>query len=153
MSLSFTNLVCLVVPLILLEGFFSGSEIALLSADKLKLKKKSQQGDRGASLALELARHPERILSTTLLMTCLCVITVSALIEIYCVEAKLAYPDMTAILTTSPLIVLFGELLPKVAYQKNATHLARWIAYPVYWTFWIFYPITRIIASYTPYHS
>jgi len=148
-SLTLANLVLIIIPLILLEGFFSGSEIALLSADKLTLKRQSQHGDSGSNLALNLAKHPERILSATLLMTSFCVITISSFIEVYCIQSKASYPSLTAILFTSPIIVLFGELIPKVIYQRNANLLAPWIAYPVYWVYWLCFPITRIIASYT----
>jgi CBS domain containing-hemolysin-like protein len=77
--ISLSTLLFLLVPLLLLEGFYSGSEIALLSADKLALKRQARHGLPGAKLALDLASHPDRVLSTTLLMTSLCVITISAL--------------------------------------------------------------------------
>ena len=39
---------------LLLKGFFSGSEIALVNSDKIKLRHKAKQGQRGAGLALKL---------------------------------------------------------------------------------------------------
>ena len=55
----------LMVPvLILIEGIFAGSEIALLSSDRLELKKRARKGSYGAQLALSLTEKPERILST-----------------------------------------------------------------------------------------
>lgn len=147
--LSLLELVTIVPPLILIEGFFSGSEIALLSADKLILKKKAKNGDQKATLALDLATHPERVLSTTLLMTSVCVTSTSSIIALYFIESSTPYSDLITILVTSPLVVLFGELIPKTLYQKNATRLAPWIAYPIAWTYWLFFPITRILASYT----
>jgi CBS domain containing-hemolysin-like protein len=143
------QLFALVPPLILVEGFFSGSEIALLSADKLTLMNKAKAGDPGAALALELASHPERVFSTTLLMTSLCVICTSALISIYFQQMSPEHSELLAVLITSPLVVLFGEMLPKTVYQRQATTIAPWIAYPVSWTYWAFFPITRILASYT----
>ena len=44
-------LVCL-----LLEGFFSGSEIALISADQMKLRHDAAKGSRGARLALRMLK-------------------------------------------------------------------------------------------------
>ena len=40
------------VVLLLLKGFFSGSEIALVNSDKLKLHHKAKQGNRGAQQVL-----------------------------------------------------------------------------------------------------
>jgi putative hemolysin len=148
-QLSIWVLMAIVPLLILLEGFFSGSEIALLSADKLKLKEMANLGDKRAAFALDLAVHPERVLSTTLLMTSLCVISTSALIAVYFLGHYENYGELLAVVVTSPLIVLFGELIPKTLFQRKADALARWVAHPVHLTYWVFFPITRILASYT----
>jgi CBS domain containing-hemolysin-like protein len=59
--LKLSTLFILIPPLILIEGLFSGAEIALFSADKLTLKKMTKQGSSGAKLALDLINHPGRI--------------------------------------------------------------------------------------------
>jgi putative hemolysin len=148
-QLSLWNLLTLVPILLLIEGFFSGSEIALLSADKLTLKRHSKSGETGAVLALELAKHPERILSTTLLMTSLCVIGISALFEIYFLVKFPEQSSFATVLITSPLVVLVGELIPKTIYQRYSTKIAPWVAHPIHFAFWLFYPITRLLALYT----
>ena len=139
----------LVPPILLIEGFFSGSEIALLSADRLGLRKSAKQGSPAARLALELSQHPERILSTTLFMTCLCVIAVSSLITLYFLDHNPRQGGWLAVLVTSPLVVLFGELIPKTVYQRYSTRIAPWVARPVFYTFWVFFPITRILGFFT----
>lgn len=53
-----------IVLLILLNGFFAMSEMALVSAKKVRLRKLAKAGDRNAQSALELKREPERFLST-----------------------------------------------------------------------------------------
>lgn len=148
MNLSLGILFSLLPLLLLCEGFFSGAEIALLSADKLALKKQAKQGLWGAKIAFELASHPERVLSTTLLMTSLCVISISSLISLYFLQTYPGQSELLAIITTSPLVVLLGELLPKTLYQRNATQVARWIAPPIQWVFWLFFPFTRFLSSY-----
>jgi CBS domain containing-hemolysin-like protein len=148
-NLDIWSLIAIVPPLILIEGFFSGSEIALLSADKLVLKQQAKEGRAGATLALELATRPEQVFSTTLLMTSLCVISSSALISLYFIEKSYKHSELLSVLVTSPLVVLLGELIPKTIYQKNANSLARWVAYPIHWVYWICFPITRILSFYT----
>jgi putative hemolysin len=147
-------LIMLIVPLLLIEGFFSGSEIALLSVDKVTLKKTAAaRARRGSSLALELSKHPERVLSTTLFMTSLCVIGISSLAELFFLEHQTGHAELYAVLSTSPLIVIFGELLPKTIYQRYSNRIAPWISYPIYLTYWIFYPITRLLSIYTSHLS
>jgi hypothetical protein len=149
MNLSLIQLLLLILPILLIEGFFSGSEIALLSADKIHLKNQSKAGVLGAELALTLSNHPERVFSTTLLTSSLCVITISTLVSMFFLEQQVKFPNLFAILLTSPLVVLFGELIPKTIYQHRSKSLAPWVAYPVYWTYWILFPATRLIAFYT----
>ncbi|MEN9723780.1 MAG: Cyclin transrane N-terminal domain, partial [Pseudomonadota bacterium] len=57
-----------IVLLLAIEAFYSGSEIALLSADRMLLKTLAQNGSSGADRALKLLQAPERIFSSTLLM-------------------------------------------------------------------------------------
>ena len=148
-SITIQNLLMIVPPLLVMEGFFSGSEIAILSADKLTLQNQARHGARGAKLALQLANRPERVLSTTLVMTSLCAIALSGLISTYFAQRDYVHPSFLAVLVSSPLVVLLGELLPKTLYQRNSTRFAPWVAAPVYYTFYIFYPLTRLLSFYT----
>ena len=102
-----------------------------------------------SKLALELTTHPERILSATLLMTNLCMVGIAALTALYFQEHASAHSELLSVAVASPLVVIFGELLPKTIYQRNATRLARWVATPVHWTYLAFFPITRLLKGYT----
>lgn len=146
--LTLWQLLMFVPPLLLIEALFAGSEIALLSADKLTLKRNAKT-DRGARLALELAQKPERVFSTTLLITSVCVTGISALIALFFIENASHSANILAVATTSPLVVLFGELIPKTIFQRHATRLASWISYPVSVAYLIFYPLTRLLSYYT----
>ena len=115
----------------------------------LALKKMAKKGSVGAKLALDSAAHPERILSATLFVTDLCIILISSLITLHFLKNSREHGDLFAILICAPLVVIFGELIPKTIYQRHATKVAPWVARPVNWAYWIFFPITRLIASYT----
>ena len=147
--LSWSDLSLLLPPLLLVEGFFSGSEIALLSSDRIHLRRQARHGSRGAQIAIELADHPERILSTTLLITSLCVVGISSLSSLFFLEQSPNHSELYTVLLTSPLVVIFGELIPKTLYQRYSTFLAPWVAIVIHWTYWIFYPFTRFLSSYT----
>lgn len=143
------QLAVLIFTLLVVEGFYSGSEIALLSVDKLQLRRLANAGHRGASLALELAQHPEKVFSTTLVVTASCVITLSTLIALYLMEREAPYAEVKSILISSPLVVLFGELFPKAFYQKRALQFAPVVAFPVRFTFLLLYPVTKTLSAYT----
>lgn len=63
-SLSMLMESLIILALILLNGLFSMSEIALLSSKKFKLSNKAASGHKGAQQAVELSNHPGRFLST-----------------------------------------------------------------------------------------
>lgn len=54
----------LILVLIIANGIFSGSEIALVSARKVRLEQQARDGNRSARLALKLAQDPNDFLST-----------------------------------------------------------------------------------------
>jgi putative hemolysin len=56
--------ILIILGLILLNGIFAMSEIAVVSSKRMRLQKLAASGSRGASKALELAEHPSRFLST-----------------------------------------------------------------------------------------
>jgi CBS domain containing-hemolysin-like protein len=144
-----TYLLIFVPILLLIEGFFSGAEIALISADRIELKKKAKKNNKGAKKALELLRNPEKIFSVTLMMNTFCMISISVMIMIYCIAVLPEEAEFIAVLITSPLIVIFGELIPKTVYQQHADRLVPFLAYPISWTYWIFLPFSYVLSSYT----
>lgn len=149
LTLSAWTIAAYVLPLLLIEGFFSGSEIALLSADKMFLKAAAKKGSHRAQIAMSLANHPDRVLSVTLLVTCLCVIGISALVSIFIRSVTSSHHELIAIAVTSPLVVVIGELIPKAIYQKRANQLAPWVAIPVQVAYWVLIPFTGILSAYT----
>src|SRR5215217_5629755 len=56
--------IAIILALILANGFFAASEIAVVSSRKGRLEQRAQEGKRGAAVALELAENPNRFLST-----------------------------------------------------------------------------------------
>lgn len=134
------------VALLLLQGFFSGSEIALVHADRLKLHHFANQGHRGAALVLKLFRKPEVLLGTTLVGTNISVVVLTTLGTILMLRFFGEYGDVYAFLVYTPLFLIFGEVVPKSAYQQKADLLAPIIIYPLQFFSWLFYPVVFIFS-------
>ncbi len=149
MQLIASQLASILVPMVMIEALFSGSELALLSADRLALQKQAKKGHSGAKLALELTSRPERIFSTTLLMTCACAVAITILIEHYFSALDTPFAEIKSVLVASPIIVLFGELIPKTLFRRFSAQLAPVVAVPVYWAYYLFYPFTKLLSGYT----
>lgn len=146
----FSPFVAIIIAVILaIEGFFSGSELALLSADKLTLKKKSKKGDLGASLALRLLKNPEHVLSSTLILTNTCVMTITVLLTLEFRRLKGEEGQAYAVVTGSLLVIILGELIPKFVFRKLSATMAPQVAIPIFYTQKILYPVIKLISIYT----
>lgn len=134
------------MALLLLQGFFSGSEIALVHADRLKLQHRANKGHRGAALILRLFRKPEVLLGTTLVGTNISVVVSTTLGTILMIRFFGAYGDFYAFLIYTPLFLIFGEVVPKSVYQQKADMLAPIIIYPLQFFSWLFYPLVFVFS-------
>jgi CBS domain containing-hemolysin-like protein len=134
------------IALLLLQGFFSGSEIALVHADRLKLHHLANQGHRGAALVLNLFRRPEVLLGTTLVGTNLSLVTLTTLGTIIMIRFFGEYGDLYAFLVYTPLLLIFGEVVPKSVYQQKADQLSPIIIYPLQFFSWLFYPVVFVFS-------
>ncbi len=134
------------ILLLLLQGFFSGSEIALVHADRLKLHHLASKGHAGAELILTLFRKPEVLLGTTLVGTNLSLVTLTTLGTILMIRLFGEYGDLLAFLIYTPLFLILGEVVPKSVYQQKADSLAPIIIYPLQFFSWLFYPVVAVFS-------
>jgi len=132
--------------LLLLQGFFSGSEIALVHADRLRLQHLANKGNRGAALALKLLHKPEVMLGTTLVGTNLSVVTLTTLGTILMIRFFGEYGDLYAFLIYTPLFLIIGEVVPKSVYQQKANELSPKIIFPLQFFSWLFYPLVFVFS-------
>lgn len=124
-------LLAVLLLLLLLKGFFSGSEIAMVSADRVRLRARAARGATGSKLALKLMRDPARMLTTTLLGTNLTSVALTTLGALLMVETFGPRGDLVAALVLTPIMLILGEIVPKSAYQQKADALAPYIAHPL----------------------
>jgi len=125
--MSFGLLIVILALCILAEGFFSGSEIAIVNADKSRLALGTDAGSKLALAALHLIKHPARFFSTTLVGTNLSAITGSVVTTFYIMSH---YGEKYAIfaLIFWPFTLVLGEIVPKSIYQYYANRLVLKVA-------------------------
>ena len=123
----------LMFGLLLLKGFFSGSEIALVSTDRIRLRHRAAQGQSGAKLAERLLQDPTRLLTTTLLGTNISSIALTTVGTLLMVSLFGGSGELVALLLFTPLFLVFGEIVPKSVYQQRSAELTPIIAYPLAW--------------------
>lgn len=131
---------------LLLKGFFSGSEIALVNSDKIKLRHKAKQGNRGADLAQDLLRTPDVLLSTTLVGTNISTVILTTIGALMMIRLFGTNGEFYAFLLLTPILLVLGEIVPKSVYQQKSDELTPIIIYPLRWASWLFYPIVFVFS-------
>ncbi len=145
----FLSLIIIIVMFVFLEGFLSGSEIALVAADRKRLRRLAKPGSRSVSWTLRILKEPSWFLSTTLVGSNLSEVTNAALVTSIFVSLYGSRGDLYAFLLLSPLILIFGEILPKTLFQQKAD---RWVMkiVPVIWVISLgLYPLVWFMSRAT----
>ena len=140
--------VTLLIILLLLSAFFSGSETALTRARKTRLRILRDNGNEGAHHAERLLQTPETLLTAILLGNNLVNFAASSLTAaIFLVtfgEAGLIY----ATLIMTIIVVVFSEVLPKTIAVAYAEPIACKIARPLQWIVRILNPVIRLVLGF-----
>jgi len=137
--------ILIIVALILLNGLFSMSELALVSIKKFKLQSSVKKGDKNAKNALELASNPTTFLSTVQIGITLIGIltgifsgkslTSNLANQLKNIEALTPYADSVAVflivIVITYLTILFGELIPKRIGLHYPETIAKLVATPM----------------------
>lgn len=135
-----------ILAFLVLKGFFSGSEIAIVNADKVKLRHQAKMGDRGASLLLKMFRTPDVILGTTLVGTNLATVTISTLGAVICIHLFGGVGDLISVLILTPFLLIFGEVVPKSIFQQKSNTIARSIIHALRFFSYLFYPVIFVFS-------
>ncbi|MGH8286934.1 MAG: hemolysin family protein [Steroidobacteraceae bacterium] len=153
----------IILGLILLNGFFAGSELAIVSAKKGRLRARAERGERGARQALALMENPTRFLSSVQIgITLVGILTGmysgAALAEDLAVTLQqanwfgryaeeVAFAAVVLIVMYASLIV--GELVPKRIALAHAETIATHVATPMMWVARIAEPLVWLLQTST----
>ena len=105
-------LLIVLVFLLILSGFFSGSETGMMASNKVKLKNLSKKGNKGAGRALELLQRPDKLLSAILVGNNFANILASAIVTILMIDYFNGSVLLGSIILTI-IVLIFSEITPK----------------------------------------
>ncbi|KIC11227.1 membrane protein [Leisingera sp. ANG-M1] len=117
-----------IVLLLVLSGFFSGSETALTAASRGKLRTQADKGSRGAQRALSITEDNERLIGSVLLGNNLVNILAASLATALFTRAFGEGGVALATLVMTILVLVFAEVLPKTYAISNAEKAAAAVA-------------------------
>ena len=129
--MDFATTLILVFLGILMEAFFSGSEIGMVSVNRIKMKQLAEDGNSAARSILKLLENPERLFTTTSLGTNLAMVASTAIFTAFMVTHFGDSGEWMAMIIISPLIFFGGEIIPKVIFQHRADSIMLLMIYPL----------------------
>ncbi|MBO4360372.1 MAG: HlyC/CorC family transporter [Eubacteriaceae bacterium] len=124
--------VLMIVMFILLSAFFSGSETAFASANRLRLKKSAEDGKAVDRLAADISDNYDEALSAILFGNNLVNIAASSATTVLAMALTGSERGVAAaagIITV--VIIIFGEIAPKIAASRISNAMCRAVAYPL----------------------
>ena len=139
-------LIFLVIFFIFLEGFFSGSEIGLVSVNRIKLKVLAESKQKKAVIIQKMLDNANRMLCTMLVGTNIAVVSAAAIFTnlIYNIYGKNS--EWIATAAMAPIMLIFGEFIPKAVYSKR-TDTLTYASSPLLNLLWKpLYPIVSVIT-------
>ncbi len=157
------NDLLIILLLIVLNGVFSMSEIALISAKKSRLTGDAKRGSKPARTAIELAEQPDRFLSTVQIgITLIGILTgiysgdaladdFAAVLVSWGISLSFAHDaaQFTIIIAVTYLSIVVGELVPKRIGMNKADSVAKLVALPMKLLSLVAHPFVWLLSTST----
>ncbi|HAR50342.1 MAG TPA: hypothetical protein DCS45_00510, partial [Roseovarius nubinhibens] len=134
-----------ILALLVLSGFFSGSETALTAASRGKLKTRAEKGDSGSQRALEITEDNERLIGSVLLGNNLVNILATSLATALFTRLFGESGVALATLVMTLLVLVFAEVLPKTYAITNAEAAASRAAPAITIVIRVFSPVVTAV--------
>ena len=134
--------------LLLISALVSGSEVAFFSLTPSDQQQMRTSGDRRDEAILALRSDVDALLATILVTNnlvniCIVILTSNVMDSLF-VFARFEFLFKTVLVTF--LLLLFGEILPKVFSQQNPRAFARMVVYPIKFFGFVTYPLAYVLV-------
>jgi putative hemolysin len=133
--------------LFVLSAFFSGSETALMSMDRMRVKYLAEKDRPGARKLAELLERPEGLLSAILVGNNVVNIMVSVFATTLFIEFFGARGEVMTILILTPVLLIFSEVCPKTYAANYPEKISFLVLHPIRVVMWLLRPVTWLIGG------
>jgi len=144
-----------IIVLFLLSAFFSGSETALFSLSRIQLKKLENADNPSAKRVLKLLKKPRKLLITLLLGNTFVNMAISSIGTLLAIEyagisgMSVSLAVGIQVIITTVLVLLFGEIIPKLIAISVASQIAPVLSYPIRLIQIILYPLVLAFEAFS----
>ena len=138
--------IIITIILIAFWAFFAGAETAFISTNKIKLKTLKQKNNKRAIIAYFLIEKPERLLTTTLIGTNICLVPAANLTALTFFKIFESPKPFLSLFTITILSLIVCEILPKNLGIKKSLSFTLNSAIPMYFFYIVFYPFGKLFS-------
>ena len=134
--------------LLAMSAMASGSEVAFFSLTRSDIQQLESKEDSPSRRVMELLENRDRLLATILVVNnmvniCLVIVTTQLIENIFSFTGVWEFIFNTIVITF--LLLLFGEIMPKVFSQTNPVRMTRLLSLPLKVANWLVYPLAFIL--------
>ncbi|MCH8848564.1 MAG: HlyC/CorC family transporter [Chloroflexi bacterium] len=135
--------------LLLLSAFFSGSEAALLSVQRVRIQHLVSTKTAGAERVARMVERPDKLLPPILLGNNLVNTAVAAVITATAITVIGSQGEGVLVATgiATVLLLVFGETIPKTVAARHAERTAILVALPIRWLSWMLLPASFVLEK------
>ncbi|MGN0088839.1 MAG: gliding motility-associated protein GldE [Candidatus Limimorpha sp.] len=155
-GMSWTSAICLIIfiMLLLLSAIASGSETAFFSLLPNDINEMENSDNRAEKLVLELRNKPKQFLATILIFNNLVNVTITIFSTyimslMFNLEVNPLWAFIINVIIVTSLLLIFGEMIPKITAAKSARSLATNIAPMIKFLMFFFKPLSSILVHST----
>ncbi len=131
--------------LIILSGFFSGSEMAFVVSNKIKIEIRARKKNLAAQNALYFSNRPQDFFSTILLAQNIVNIAFASISAIF-LSRLFGWGDGLILIVSTFVLLIIGELIPKYFARELADRIILFTAIPIRIVTFIFYPLIKVTS-------
>jgi len=131
--------------LFMLSAFFSGTEMAFLSCNKLKLRHRIDSGDPAAKIIHRYRKDPKRLLATVLIGNNLTNVAITSIFTYLLNYHFSIRSELVITLILAPLLIIFCEIIPKDLCRIKADYYIYKSAYMLRWLERVLAPLAFFI--------
>ena len=157
-TLTTSQILIYIVGCILLIGFFAGTEIAFISANKLNIELRKKQGKFSGRILARFMENPAEFIGTSLVGVNVLVVIYGLLFTQFTerllhmfIGPGIAIPGYLEVavdtLLATLVMLIFAEFLPKAIFRSKAETVLTIFAVPMLLMYYLFFPVAKVFVS------
>ena len=147
MDSSITGQIIAIIVLILFSAYFSATETAFTSVNRIRIKNMANEGNKKAEKVLTLSEKYDKLLTTILVGNNIVNITMTAIATVMFVSLYKEYGATVATIVITLVVLVFGEITPKNIAKEKAESFSMWSAPIISFFMTILTPINFIFTK------